>query len=135
MIGRMLRQDLFNDGLPLVDEDGRPLRFHSFRPTCATWLGEAGLSAMDIAAITGHQSRAMVDHYTHATRRAGRKAIEALPELAMLRPTGTDGADPCASLAQEGSVRDRTFPSMSASRYDELGWGGRAVEGAGLENR
>lgn len=110
----MLRQDLFNARVPLVDEDGLPLRFHSFRPTCATWLGEAGLSATDIASITGHQTRAMVDHYTHATRRAGRKAIEALPELVSLRATGTDDAGICAPLVHEVSSADHSCPTMSA---------------------
>ena len=77
----------------------------------------------------------MVDHYTHATRRAGRKAIEALPELVSLRATGTDDASACAQLAHEVSDDGRVCPTMSASRYDERRWGGRAVEGAGLENR
>ncbi len=80
----MLRNDLFNAGLPTTDEDGLPLKFHSFRATCATWLGEAGASATDIAAVTGHLTRSMCDHYTHATKRAGRRAIEKLPELAVL---------------------------------------------------
>ena len=78
---QMLRNDLLNAGLPLVDEDGLPLRFHSFRCTCATWLGEAGLGATEIAAVTGHLTRSMVDHYTHATKRAGRRSIEHLPVL------------------------------------------------------
>ncbi len=75
----MLRRDLDNAGLPVIDDDGLPLKFHSFRATCATWLGEAGLSATDIAAVTGHQTRSMVDHYTHATKRAGRRASRACP--------------------------------------------------------
>ena len=77
----MLRNDLHNAGLPLIDEDRLPLRFHSFRATCATWLGEAGLGATEIAAVTGPLTRSMVDHYTHASKRAGRRAIECLPEL------------------------------------------------------
>ncbi len=94
----MLRADLFNAKLPLVDADDLPLKFHSFRATCATWLGEAGLDAAGIAAVTGHLTRTMVDHYTHRTRRLGREAIERLPELLM---TGTAGG--CTELGKDWS--------------------------------
>jgi len=97
----MLRADLFNAKLPMVDEDGLPLKFHSFRATCATWLGEAGLDAAGIAAVTGHLTRSMVDHYTHRTKRLGRQAVEQLPELRM---TGTD-AGRCTALDKNWTSR------------------------------
>ncbi len=128
----MLRHDLFNAGLALVDEDGLPIRFHSFRATCATWLGDAGLDSKHIAAVTGHLTRAMVDHYNHATRSAGRRAIEKLPDLPALRATGTEG---CAKVAPNDSATDRDRQRVSASRYNERGWGARVAERAGLENR
>ena len=132
----MLRNDLVNAGLPLVDEDGLPLRFHSFRATCATWLGEAGLESKDIAMITGHQSRAMCDRYTHATLRAGRRAIEMLPDLrSPRRSTGTAEAVPGKVLEKDAAAKGRGSAADGRSPYDEPRWGGRAVEGAGLENR
>ena len=109
----MLRADLFNAQVPLVDADELPLKFHSFRATCATWLGEAGLDAAGIAAVTGHLTRTMVDHYTHRTKRLGREAIEQLPELRM---TGTDelaqilpnrapnSASACTSMPLDGTI-------------------------------
>ena len=87
---KMLTTDLSNAWLPLVDADELPLKFHSFRPTCATWLGEAGLDSVGITAVTGHLTRAMVDHYTHTTRRLGREAVEHLPDVAPTRKNGTD---------------------------------------------
>ena len=96
----MLRADLFNAKLPMVDADDLPLKFHSFRATCATWLGEAGLDAAGIAAVTGHLTRSMVDHYTHRTKRLGREAIEQLPELLM---TGTAGR--CTELGKDWASR------------------------------
>ncbi len=129
----MLRNDLFNAGLPLMDEDGLPLKFHSFRATCATWLGEAGLSATDIASVTGHLTRSMLDHYTHATRRAGRRAVETLPELPSLRATGTESHD--AGMRRTGPRVYPTGPRAPRSRYHEGRTGARAAEWAGLENQ
>ena len=128
----MLRHDMLGAGLPLIDEDELPLRFHSFRPTCATWLGEAGLESKDIAAITGHQSRAMVDHYTHATRKTARRAIESLPAF---RATGTTAENGCAMVAQGGAEDGGDRRPMSRSRYEERGTGPPAAVGLGSDNR
>lgn len=38
--------------------------FHGLRKTCAARLAEAGCSAHEIMAITGHKTLRMVDHYT-----------------------------------------------------------------------
>ena len=123
----MLRNDLFNAGLPLIDEDGLPLKFHSFRGTCATWLGEAGLSATEISAITGHQTRSMADHYTHATRAAGRKAIERLPDLTPARMTGTDDGA-CHQHEIPGAALGRSVPLDAPSRYQEPRTDGRGAD-------
>ena len=80
-VAAMLRNDLFNAGLPLIDEDGQRLLYHSFRVTSATWLGENGATEKEIQAITGHVSTASVQQYTHTTRKLGRKAVEMLPKL------------------------------------------------------
>jgi len=74
----MLAKDLDDAKLPHETSDGLPLKFHSFRVTCATLLGEAGLNATQIASVTGHLSRTMVDHYTHATLQTAREAISKL---------------------------------------------------------
>ncbi len=102
-----------------------------FRVTTATWLGEAGVDATGIAAVTGHQSRAMTDHYTHTTQRLGRKAVEMLPDIGRL--AGTDGAPPI--LPQLGASRCSSVHPEPPSRYHERRTGGGAAERAGLENR
>ena len=99
------------------------------------WLGEAGLNAKQIAAVTGHQSRAMVDHYTHDTKKTAQKAVESLPEL---RATGTDDTPAYLLLAQTCADDGKTMRSsaqQSRVSNDKRRWGGRAAECAGLENR
>ena len=44
--------------------------------------GQAGLNSTQIASVTGHLTRSMVDHYTHATLRTARDAVARLPKLA-----------------------------------------------------
>jgi integrase len=67
------------------------LNIHGLRKLAATRLAEAGCSASEIAAITGHRSLAMVSLYTASARQ------EVLAEAAVLRlsqgvsQTGTNG--------------------------------------------
>lgn len=53
---------------------------HGLRKAAARWLAEAGCSAMEIAAITGHSSLKEVERYTKsaAQHRLARSAMEAL---------------------------------------------------------
>lgn len=56
------------------------LTFHGLRHTAATRLAEAGASTMEIAAVTGHRSLAMVERYTKGAqqRRLATAAVERL---------------------------------------------------------
>ena len=56
------------------------LTFHGLRHTAATKLAEAGCSDMEIAAITGHKSPAMVRRYTDKANQ-GRLAKAAIKRL------------------------------------------------------
>lgn len=42
-----------------------PLRFHDLRHTAASWFAMSGASLLDIAAILGHKTLAMVRRYSH----------------------------------------------------------------------
>ena len=79
---RMLAEDLDDANLPHETDEGMPLKFHSFRVTCATFLGDNGRDSRGIASVTGHLNRAMVDHSTHATVQTARDAQARLPKLA-----------------------------------------------------
>jgi integrase len=64
--GRMIQADTLRkvmrahlDGLGLTD-----LHFHGLRHSTATALAEAGCTALEIMAITGHQTEQMVKLYT-----------------------------------------------------------------------
>lgn len=91
----------------VVEEDGQPLdettfskefrealddvglqqlHFHGLRHTAGTALAEAGCSAHEIQAITGHRTLQMVEHYTKAARQK-RLASAA---VAKLEGTGTE---------------------------------------------
>lgn len=67
----------------MLDDLGFPnLHFHGLRHTTATALAEAGASAKEIAAITGHKSTQMVERYTKqaSQKRLAKKAMRRLEE-------------------------------------------------------
>jgi integrase len=70
-----------------LDDAGlEQLHFHGLRHTAGTALAEAGCSAHEIQAITGHRTLQMVEHYTKAARQK-RLASAA---VAKLEGTGTE---------------------------------------------
>ncbi len=94
----MLREDLFRAGLPMIDEAGLPLKFHSFRVSAATWVGDATGSDKSVQALTGHLTRSTAAHYNRTSKATQREAVESLPQL---RETGTAcSVDPPLPLAQ-----------------------------------
>src|SRR5579872_657577 len=61
------------------------LRFHDLRHHAITKLAEAGVADQTLMAISGHVSREMLEHYSHARMQAKRDAVTALerkPEAA-----------------------------------------------------
>lgn len=69
------------------NEAGIPLVFHGLRKTAAVILAEAGCSDREIGAITGHQSTAMIAHYTKGTKQK-RLADAAIAKLANVAKNG-----------------------------------------------
>jgi integrase len=72
-LSRTLPTELVKIGLP------RGLNIHGLRKLAAVRLAEAGCSAHEIAAITGHKTLAMVQHYTRAVNQ------RTLADVAVLR--------------------------------------------------
>lgn len=72
-LSRMLPIELAKIGLPAE------LNMHGLRKLTAVRLAEAGCSAHEIAAITGHRTLSMVAHYTRAVNQ------RSLADVAMLR--------------------------------------------------
>ncbi len=139
-IARTLQEDLESAALPLYDADGHKLVFHSLRHTTGTWLDEAGVPTKVIQHILGHRTFAMTaDRYTHSRMERVAKEIEKLPDLRM---TGTDERAAYPICAQTGTVDVPSGPQVTIDTRDgavdnavSTRWGGRVVEGAGLENR
>ena len=124
----MLRADLKAAGLVTADAGGGLAQFHSLRHTTATWLVAEGVPMKVVQLIMRHQTFALTaDRYSHATLKQMADALDALPDLNAA--TGTD------DLPETCPGRCRRVPPDAALRYDAPGWGGRAVECAGLENR
>ena len=80
------------DGVPLLDEAGNKLVFHSFRHTTVTWLVSNGVPLKAVQCITGHRDfKTLSDRYAHLTLAQGLQALEQMPELVELSATGTEG--------------------------------------------
>lgn len=76
----MMRDWCEQAGIEARDEHGRRLTPHGLRKAMARRLAEAGCTASEIAAVTGHQSLAEVERYTRAYDRGGaaERAMEKL---------------------------------------------------------
>jgi len=72
------------------------LHFHGLRHTAGRALAEAGCSAHEIQAITGHRTLQMVEHYTKAARQ------KRLASAAISKLEGT-GTEPESGKLDEGS--------------------------------
>lgn len=81
MFSRCLRRRSRTDG-KYVRPEFVGYVFHGLRKVAAARLAEAGCSTHEIAAITGHASLSMVEHYTRAAdqRRRATAAIQKLEE-------------------------------------------------------
>ena len=61
-----------------LKDAGLSIRFHDLRHTCITKLAESQASEQTIMAISGHLSRAMLEHYSHIRMAAKRAALEGI---------------------------------------------------------
>lgn len=84
-------------GLVAKQKVGAGLTFHGLRVTAATNLADAGCDPKTIAAITGHRTSAMVEHYTRDADRR-RRATSGI--ATMERATNDSGKDARTALAK-----------------------------------
>ena len=78
---QMIQADAAEAGLPLMDDDGRELVFHSLRHTLRTELVRARVSEAVIDHIMRHKAVGVGRRfYTHLTEFEIREAIERLPD-------------------------------------------------------
>jgi len=94
--GRSYRENNFSDQFRAWCEDADlPQRciFHGLRKAAAHRLVEAGCTAHEIAAITGHASLREVERYTRAVDQM-RLAKSALAKTASVEQTGTESVKP-----------------------------------------
>ena len=76
---KMTQKDCQAAGIPLTDNQGRELVFHSLRHTLRTELIEAGTSEAVVNAIMRHKSQDVGNkHYGHVSGFQIRAAIEQL---------------------------------------------------------
>ena len=77
----MLQADAAEAGLPLIDDKGRKLVFHSLRHTLRDELRRARVTESVIDAIMRHKPTGVGQRfYTHITEFEVREAVERLPE-------------------------------------------------------
>ena len=70
---------------------GLKLRFHDLRHTAITNLGESGAPEQAIMAIAGHLSRRMLEHYSHISLDAKRKALDSIVTKTVTKSEGKAG--------------------------------------------
>jgi integrase len=56
------------------------VRFHDLRHSAASYLAMSGASLMDIAAILGHKTLAMVKRYSHLSEQHTTAAVDRMAE-------------------------------------------------------
>jgi integrase len=87
--GRLRVGPVFPFGLALIDnawQDARDraglndVRFHDLRHSAASYLAMSGASLMDIAAILGHKTLAMVKRYSHLSEQHTTAAVDRMAE-------------------------------------------------------
>lgn len=60
------------------------ISFHALRHTTTSWLKNAGVSDAVAMDLVGHESAAVSKAYTHVSKEAKRKAVDAMPDISKL---------------------------------------------------
>ncbi len=103
------------------DDAGRVADFHSLRHTFITNLARGGVHPKDAQALARHSTITLtMDRYSHVSRRALGKALDALPDLSgpvrqSMRATGTDDATASLGSAQRNAQHARGFQRHSVA--------------------
>jgi integrase len=81
------RNEKCNTAMKDVKSATEGLRFHDLRHSFITDMVERGMPLGTIQAFVGHMSKRMLDHYTHISTGAARRAVELLDQEPMLTET------------------------------------------------
>ena len=135
-----------SDFLADVDRLGRRADFYSIRHSHGTELGNAGVPQKDIQASLHHTRSATTDRYVHADLAAKARAVNALPELAIVvaagggEPAGEGAAGPASqALAATGTEGITGASAGDGGRMSRACQNGRAPVafgrvGGGMKN-
>ena len=94
----MIKVDLYDAGIPYVDDAGQYGDFHSLRHSTGSLLAASGAHPKVVQSIMRHSDiNLTMNRYTHIFRGQESEAIEGLPDLSLpskgkqkVRATGTD---------------------------------------------
>jgi hypothetical protein len=94
----VFKADLFDAGIPYIDEAGRYADFHSLRHTMGSLLAASGVHPKVAQSIMRHSDiNLTMSRYSHVLRGQESEAIEGLPDLSLpsrqsqrAKATGTD---------------------------------------------
>ena len=117
----MLRVDLDAAGIPVKDDCGRVVDFHSLRHTCGSRLARAGVSPQLCQRIMRHSTMELtLKFYTHLTLENKAEALQKLPAIApaVALKTGTDNADIVDKKTDKSRGQNGGFLSQEVSIYD-----------------
>ena len=97
------RNEKCNADIKEVKSATEGLRFHDLRHSFITDMVERGVPLGTIQAFVGHMSKRMLDHYTHISTGAARRAVELLDQEPML--SGTSRTVPSVEVLRHLPVR------------------------------
>ena len=136
---KMLHADCQAANIPVVDDTGRKIVFHSLRHTLATELDRTGASLKEQMTIMRHsdKSNLTLGTYTHVRVYDIRRAIENLPDYPWpgtqateVVATGTDGR---AVLADNPLTRKWTGKRTGSAYSDSVSMSADGTQGGNTE--
>ncbi len=136
---KMLHADCQAANIPIVDDAGRKIVFHSLRHTLATELDRTGASLKEQMTIMRHsdKSNLTLGTYTHIRTYDIRRAIENLPDYpwpgtqtAEVIATGTDGR---AVLVDNPLTRKWTGKQTGSAYSDSVSMSAEGTQGGNTE--
>ncbi len=120
----LIRADLIDAEIPLVDSLGRKRDFHALRHTQGTWLSEAGVHPKVIQMMMRHSTiRLTMDRYAHSGAAQASAALERMPSFTTSRGevgavTQTERVE--QGGAQSGAHNQQSNPTAPASIGTEV---------------
>jgi len=127
---QLLAADLAAAGISVRDDGGRVLDFHGLRHTFITGLARAGVHPKTAQSLARHSTITLtMDRYTHTLQSDERDALDALPDVGLVRAstsaTGTDGGSCLRKSCPSGS--EHGVSVRSGAQETDLALSGKAT--------